>query len=227
VHLNHKRLLRLLAALIPLFFAASVLAQQATTVDEVMSYDGLRKINIKGIDTAYALPWSTLAGYKTVMIQPIGVRFHKSWKPTVPGSRRSLSSSELQKIRDNVAECVRDAFVEELKKAGYFIVSEPGPDVLRVQTAIINLYVSAPDVTTAGRTRVYTVSAGEMTLLAELADSETGQIIMRILDRYQAHSSGTFRISSTFYNAVEARSAAAGWAKILRAELDKAKSVIN
>ncbi len=225
--MNQKRLLRQLAGLIPMFLTASVLAQQAKTLDEVMSYDGLRKIDIKGIDTAYALPGATLAGYKTVIIQPIGVRFHKSWKPTVPGSRRSLSSSELQKIRDDVAECVRDAFVEELKKGGYSIVSEPGPDVLRVQTAIINLYITAPDVATAGRTRVYTVSAGEMTLLAELADSESGEMIVRILDRYQAHSPGSFRFSSTFYNAVEARNAASGWAKILRGELDKAKTITN
>lgn len=225
--MNKNRLLRRLAAFIPLFLAASALAQGAKTVDQLMSYDGLQKIDIKGIDTAYALPGATLAGYKTVMILPVGVRFHKSFKPTVPGSRRSLSSDELQKIRDDVAECVRDAFVEELKKGGYSMVSEPGPDVLRVQTAIINLYITAPDVPTAGRTRVYTVSAGEMTLLVELADSETGEIIVRALDRYQARSPGSFRLSSTFYNAVEARNAAASWAKILRGELDKAKSITN
>jgi len=83
VLMNQKRLLRQLAGLIALFLTASALAQQAKTLDEVMSYDGLRKIDIKGIDTAYALSGATLAGYKTVMIQPIGVRFHKSWKPTV------------------------------------------------------------------------------------------------------------------------------------------------
>ena len=225
--MNQKRLLRQLAGLIALFLTASALAQQAKTLDEVMSYDGLRKIDIKGIDTAYALSGATLAGYKTVMIQPIGVRFHKSWKPTVPGNRRSLSSSELQNIRDDVAESVRDAFVEELKKGGYSIVAEPGPDVLRLQTAILNLYITAPDVATAGRTRVYTVSAGEMTLLAELADSETGEIIVRILDRYQARSAGSFQLSSAVHNAAEARNAASGWAKILRGELDKAKTITN
>jgi hypothetical protein len=96
-----------------------------------------------------------------------------------------------------------------------------------VQTAILNLYITAPDVATAGRTRVYTVSAGEMTLLAELADSETGEIVVRILDRYQARSAGSFRLSSGVYNAAEARNAALSWAKILRGELDKAKTITN
>ncbi len=223
--ISKKPLLRLWISLIPLFLTSSVLAQQGKTLDDVMSYDGLRKIEIAGIDTAYALPGATLSGYKKVMLQPIGIRFHKNWKPTVPGSRRSLNSSELQRIRDNVAECVHDAFVDELKKGGYAIVSESGDDVLRVHTAIINLYVTAPDVMTAGRTRVYTASAGEMTLLVELADSETGQIIVRMLDRHQARSPANFQLSSSVYNAAEARSAASGWGKILRGELDKAKSI--
>ncbi len=225
MRMNQYRLLRQLAGFIPLFLTATVLAQQAKNLHEAMSYDGLQKINIKGIDMAYALPGATLSGYTKVMVQPIAVRFHKSWKPTVVGSTRSLSSSEQQKIRDDVAEVVYDAFVEELKKGGYSVVAEPGPDVLRVQAAIINLYITAPDVMTPGRTRVYTMSAGEMTLLAELVDSETGEIFARVLDRYQARTTGSFQLSSSVYNAAEARSAASSWAKILRGELDKAKTI--
>ncbi len=81
VHADKNRVLRSLAGLIPLFLAATVLAQQPKNLDEAMSYDGLQKINIKGIDMAYALPGATLSGYSKVMIDPIGVRFHKDWKP--------------------------------------------------------------------------------------------------------------------------------------------------
>jgi len=223
--MNHARLLRQLAALLALLLAARGLAQQLKNLEEAMSYDGLQIISVKGIDMAYASPGATLSGYTKVMIPPVGVRFHRSWKPTVAGSTRSLSSNEQQKIRDNVAKAVYDAFVEELRKGGYSVVAEPGPDVLRVQAAIINLYVTAPDVMTPGRTRVYTMSAGEMTLLAELADSETEEIVARVLDRYQARTTGNFQISSGVYNAAEARSAASSWAKILRGELDKAKTI--
>ncbi len=223
--MNTNRVLRPLAGLIPLLLAATVLAQQPKNLDEAMSYDGLQKINIKGIDMAYALPGATLSGYSKVMIDPIGVRFHKDWKPTVPGSTRSLSPSDQQKIRDKVAKVVSDAFVEELKKGGYTVVTEPGPDVLLVRAAIVNLYVTAPDVMTPGRTKVYTVSAGEMTLIAELADSETGETIARVLDRYQARTTGSFQLSSGVFSASEGRSAATSWARILRGELDKAKAI--
>ena len=223
--MNQNRVLGSLAGLIPLFLAATVLAQQPKNLDEAMSYDGLQKTNIKGIDLAYALPGATLSGYSKVMIDPIGVRFHKDWKPTVAGTTRKLSSSEQQNIRDTVAKLVYDSFAEELKKGGYAVVTEPGPDVLLVRAAIINLYITAPDAMTPGRTKVYTVSPGEMTLLAELADSETGETIARVLDRYQARSTGNFRVSSRVSNASEARSAARSWAKILCGELDKAKGI--
>ena len=64
-----------------------------------------------------------------------------------------------------------------------------------------------------------------MTLVAELADSETGEVIARVLDRYKARTTGNFQLSSSVSNASEARSAASGWAKILRVELDKAKTI--
>jgi hypothetical protein len=225
VYMKQNRLLRQLTGLILLFLTATVFAQQAKNLEEAMSYDGLQKINVQGIDMAYALPGATLSGYTKVMVQPVAVRFHKSWKPTVAGSLRGLTANEQQKIRDEVAKVVYNAFVEELKQGGYSVVTDPGPDVLRVQAAVINLYVTAPDVMTPGRTRVYTASAGEMTLLAELADSETGEIIVRALDRYQARTTGNFQISNGVQNAAEARSAASSWAKILRGALDRAKTI--
>lgn len=225
MNMNDNRVLRPLAGLITLFLAATVLAQQPKNLDEAMSYDGLQKINIKGIDMAYAMPGATLSGYSKVMIDPIGVRFHKNWKPTVTGSTRSLSSIDQQKIRENAAKVVYDAFVEELRKGGSTVVTEAGPDVLLVRAAIVNLYVTAPDVMTPGRTKVYTVSAGEMTLIAELADSETGETIARVVDRYQARTTRNFQLSSSVFNASEGRSAATSWARILRGELDKAKTI--
>ena len=105
------------------------------------------------------------------------------------------------------------------------MVTEAGPDVLRVQANILNLYITAPDVMTPGRSVTFTASAGEMTLLAELSDSDSGQIIARVLDRKQARNTDSFQISSRVSNVAEARNAARAWAKILRTALDKAKDI--
>jgi Protein of unknown function (DUF3313) len=226
INMNPVRWFVSAAAIAALFLSAPLLAQsKQQKLEEALSVDGLQKISVKGIDLAFALPGATLSGYKRLMLDPVSVSFHKDFKPQVTGSRRNLSGDELQQIRDRVAKAVQDSFAEELTKGGYTVVTEAGPDVLRVRPAIINLYATAPDVMTPGRSRVYTVSAGEMTLVAELVDSETNQVIARVLDRYQSQDMGTFNMSSSVSNAAEVRRAASTWARILRTSLDKAKDI--
>jgi len=223
--MNSHRAIRRLGVFAALMLVSSMAAAQKKDLVEALSYDGLQEIKVKGIDIAYALPGATLSGYTQVMIEPVNVLFAKNWKPKETGSRRDLSPGDIEKIRSNVAKLVYDTFIDELKKGGYTVATAPGPDVLEVRPEIINLYVTAPDTMTAGRSRTYTASAGEMTLVAELADSETGQVIARVLDRYRARDTGSFRMSSSVENASEARIAASSWAKILRNQLDKAKGI--
>jgi hypothetical protein len=217
--------------LIPLLLIGSVVSAQSASqkrdIAAVLSYDGLKEIKVKGIDMAFARPDASLAGYTKVMLEPINVSFHKNWKPTTPGSRLRLTTEQQENIRNGVSKLVYEAFVEELQKNGYDIVKTPGPNVLDVSAAIINLYVNAPDVPTSGRVRTYTASAGEMTLVAALADSETGEVIARVLDRTDGRTAGDFRLSSSVFNASEARAAAAIWAKILRVSLDRARSSVK
>jgi|SRR5277367_2602425 len=94
-----------------------------------------------------------------------------------------------------------------------------------VRPKIIDLYVNAPDVMTPGRSRTYTMSAGRMTLVAELADSESGEVIARVLDRHEGRESGRMSWSSSVTNSAEADRAAGSWARILRGSLDKAKQI--
>lgn len=207
-------------------FSVSALAQSKAELDEAMSHDGLQRIKVKGIDLAYARPGASLAGYDAVMIDPIDVAFRKDWDPAKPGSRQKLSTAERDNIRRGVGDIVRDELVKELQgKSVYEVVNAPGPNVLRLRAAIANLYVNAPDTMSAGRTRTYTVSAGEMTLVAELLDSETGEIVSRVVDRREAQGTGTMTLTNSVVNAAEARSIASSWARILRSRLDAAHGI--
>jgi hypothetical protein len=222
--MGNLRLLSL-AALTLCVCGSVAVAGPKDEVAEASSYDGLQKIQVKGIELAYARPGTTLAGYTRVMVDPVEVAFDKNWKPEKTGTRMSLSTAEQQKIRADVGKIVYDAFVKELGKGGYTVVTEPGPEVLLVRPKIIDLYVNAPDVMTPGRSRTYTASAGRMTLVAELIDSESGEVIARVLDREEARQTSRMSWSSSVSNAAAADSAAGNWARILRSALDKAKQI--
>jgi len=215
---------------LPLFLLqphpASSASSSSKALDEAMSQGGLRKVSVKGVELAYAKPGATLAAYKRVKIDPVEVSFHKSWDPTRTGSNIKVGATERQKILDGMAKLVQEEFARELQaNNGYAVTEESGDDVVRVKINIANLYVTAPSGSSAGRSRTYVVSAGEMTLVAELIDSRSGDVLARVVDRREARSTGSVALSGSVYNQGEARSIAAGWARILRKSLDNARGL--
>jgi hypothetical protein len=192
--------------------------------DAKMSHDGLARVNVKGLSVVYARPGATLAGYKRVKIDPVEVAFHKDWKPTRPGSRIAIGAQDLEPIRTGLAKLVQQQFVKELEAKGqYRVVNESGADVLRLRIYIVNLIVNAPANVSMGPARSFVMSAGEMTLFMELYDSETGQILARVVDRRQGRTDNMMTMSSRVTNIGEAEDIAAAWARILREALERAQ----
>jgi hypothetical protein len=202
------------------------LADQQAGESNAWTEGGLQKIDVKGLDVVYARPGATLAGYTKVLLKPISVSFHKDWaKNMASGTNRQISASDQQRIRDNLAKLVHEELVKELNAGGYSLVTSPGDDVLGVEMAIVNLWVTAPDVTTPGKKASYAVTAGEMSLVIELRDSASGDVIARAFDRFKATEYPRSERITRADNIAEARSAASGWAKALRTGLDRAKGI--
>jgi len=195
--------------------------------DQAMSYDGLQRVPVKGVALAYRRPEATLAGYKRVSIDPVEVRFAKDWNPTRAGSRLPLNASDREDIRSGLAKLVRDQFEKALAAEGrYPVVTEPGPDVLKLRINIANLYVNAPEAAaSAGPSYNFSMSAGEMTLFLELFDSESGQILARVVDRQEGRSTNMARMAGQVTNVAAAEGIAAAWAGIMRKALDRAHGV--
>ena len=206
--------------------STGALAAGKAEMEAAMSHDGLQQVTVQGLELAYARPGATLAAYGRVMIEPVQVAFSRNWDPTRTGSRIKLSKEERENIRSGVAGIVQEEFVKALQAgSSYKVVNEAGPDVLRVKVQIVDLYVNAPDTESVSRSHTYTVSAGHMTLIAELFDSESGEILARVADRREARNDDALRLSSSVVKRGEAQDIAASWARILRAALDKAHGI--
>ena len=190
------------------------------------SEEGLVKQSIKGLDAVYSRPGANLAVYKKVRLGPISVAFRRHWEHQVAaaGGGARIRPEESQRIKDRLAKLVHEEMVKQLQAGGYALASAPADDVLDVNLSVVDLYVTAPDVLTVGRVQVFAVSAGEMTLVAELRDSATGDIVSRVYDHANARESTRPERITNVDNEVEARRAAAAWAKALRQQLDLAKA---
>lgn len=185
-----------------------------------VSHDGLRLTTSKNVGLLYLRDGATLAGYRKVLLDPVQVAFDKAWSK----DRRDIRADERERIRNGLAEEFRQVFTEELEESGnYQVVTEAAPDVLRVTAAIVDLYVTAPDVARAGRNKTYAVSAGRMTLIAELRDTESGAILARVADQKEASNFNTFQWTTRASNTADARRILRSWAGALRKGLDSAR----
>ena len=195
-------------------------------LEAALAYGGLQKVAVKGVELVYARPGAKLSTYDKVIVDPVKVSFAESWKPKRSGSSLPFSEQDRDFVRAAVAKIVHEEFVRELTdKSGYQVVTVAGADVLRVKPDIMNLYVTAPEVGDAGRGRTYITSAGQMTLVAELSDSASGQVQARVVDRREAQRFTGMKLSSSAENEAQARTIAAGWAKALRAAMDRAHGI--
>lgn len=216
------------ALALALSVAGAAIAAATPDLNEVMSYDGLKKTEIKGIELAYVRPGATLAGYHSVELAPVFVAFSKNWNPTATGTPWKLSPNQRKTIQTRIAKMVQDAFVKQLQQRdGFPVVSQPGPDVLLVKLNIINVYITNPAVMTAGPSATFSSAApGAATLYAEFFDSETGQILGRVLDTQVAQNNGGMWMSNSVTNYAAGQQVADQWAKILRDRLDLARKAL-
>lgn len=190
----------------------------------ILDKEGLQEIRIDGLDSVHARPDASLSGYTKVFLKPVTVAFRRDWGRGTSGSRR-ISSGDAQRIKERLATLVHEEMVAELAKGGFQVVDSPADDVLEVGVAIENLYITAPDVMSAGRTRAYALSVGEMSMAAELRDSTSGDLIARIHDHEAGREYMDLRMITRVDNVAEARSAVAGWARALRNQLDLARKI--
>lgn len=193
---------------------------QTASIDE---WDGLVRRPGTRIDAVFVRPNADVVAFTSVFLDPVEVSFASNWDPNQgrrnPASR--LNAGDVAAIQSGLADMFRERLRTELAGGGFTLVDEPGPDTLRVTAAIVNLYVTAPDTMSAGRSRTYTANSGQMTLVAELRDSVTGELLARAVDTQRGRQTGTMSFTNNVTNTADARRAIGIWATALRQGLDE------
>lgn len=199
----------------------------ALAADATESWDGLVQVKPKRMDAAYLLPGADFRQYTKLMIDPTQVAFQKDWLRRINDSRRlsdRVDDEQAQKILAAARTNFDDVFVDEFTKAGYTIVKQPGPDVLRISTAVVNLYINAPDTMSAGRSYSFATEAGEATLVLEVRDSMTNALMGRAMDRRETQGGAGMQMTTSVTNQVEFRALFRQWASIAAKGLEELKS---
>ena len=223
--MKFSSLLLLLTSSVLLTLSAPLSAKKQEPPE--VTEDGLHRVPDSRMALVYAEPGADLAVYQSVQLLDAYVAFKKNWERDQRSSSAQplrVTSGDIERIKNNLAKEFKQVFTTVLEEGGYEVVDQAGPDVLLVRPAIINLDVNAPDTMSAGRSRVYTDSAGEMTLFVELYDSVTGDLIAKALDRkMDRRNAGFYTWSNSATNKAAATRILRGWADILLTALNEAR----
>lgn len=209
--------IRELRVILPVTLLAGCAAPQPPA-----QWDGLEYRAVAGFDAAYVRPGTGFADYRSLMIDPVSVSFDKRWDPaaksaTEPGG---MTPGQIQALRDGMAAELGRLLEAELIAGGYTIVTTPAPDTLRLSPSIVDLIVTPPGSMAPGKGQVYSLDAGRMTLLLELRDAPSGQLLARVVDQKAGTRTGDVQVDGRELDAGLFRRAASDWARSFRAALD-------
>jgi hypothetical protein len=187
--------------------------------DAEVSFDGLHKVDNPAADLAWAREDFDLSGYTKLL--PVSAGFEYT-----VAENRGRNSMERNRggpffisdaARTRFETLARDIFQEEFENVvGWEFVTEPGPDVLIVRGAILNVTSYVPPDNISGRSEIFISAVGNATLVLELRDSESGSILARSIDRRVAQRGGGQMFSSnSVTNSAEVRRLIRFWASRL------------
>ncbi|MDH3909364.1 MAG: DUF3313 domain-containing protein [Gammaproteobacteria bacterium] len=144
-----------------------------------INIEGLQQVPARNFEAAFVRPGVTFADYSKLMVDELELAFR-----TPDREQNQFPLDEDQKTRFRAA--MATAFGEELGKLqNVEVVTEPGPDVLSLHVRVQDIVARAPGrrVGAGGRAGFALETVGEMTLVLELRDSESNEVLVRVFDR--------------------------------------------
>jgi hypothetical protein len=182
-----------------------------------ITHDGLERVAGSRVERAWVKPGVDFSQYTEVGLLDCFVSFRRNWRMSHSGVR----TRDMERIQNTLSEEFRRVFTSALESGGYPVVTEAADHVLLIRPAIIDLDVAAPQTSSGGRSNSFTASPGIMTLVIELHDSVSNEILARAIDRRRARNVGNIQWTTSGTNREAARRIWGRWAGMLVAKLDE------
>jgi len=218
------------AGLLPLLLSVPVFsADEPKPKEGDVTFDGLTITKITRSSETQLKKDADWTGYSTYQLVPAQVSMLKNWQRDYNREERDLSSrvsdKDVARIKDGVAKIIDEKFDEALQeKADVKKVAEPDASTIILRPVVVNLDVTAPDVNSAMRQTTYVRSAGSATLVLEVYDAVSGQIIARYMDAREDPENGYADWANRVSNTAAAKQIVNRWAKVMVEGLDQLRS---
>jgi uncharacterized protein DUF3313 len=196
-----------------------------TGPDAEVTHDGLYRVDRSTMDSAWVKPDLDLRPYQKIMLKGVEMSFRavdadgEFYRPGLDDQTEFAIDAD---ARQMLAEVFAEAFREQLAMSKrYEIVTQAGPRTLLLIGTLIDIVSHVPPDNAPGRNDVYLSSVGEATLVLELRDAVTNEVLARAADRRAAEQAGYAPPANSVTSWAEVRRLATSWASLLRKRLDE------
>jgi hypothetical protein len=202
---------------------ASKPATIQTGPDAEVTFDGLNRVDNSAFTDAWADPDIDFSRYDKFIAGGAQFEF-RAVKKTSRTTRTGNRTDEFwidDASKAKLEEVVSAVFQEELAKSERFTETDtPGSDVIILRGALHDIVSRVPP-EYIGRSDIYLSSVGEATIVLEVVDSMSGEVIARAVERRAAQRpGGQMMLANTVTTWAEVRRMARGWATKLRDGMD-------
>jgi hypothetical protein len=178
---HEEMIIRLASYALALVGFLSACTQQPTAplVVENNEPDGLQRVATKYFNAGFVRPNVDFSRYKGVLIDESELAFK-----TPDRSKQQFPLTDEQKLR--LRQLLDEQFATELDNLKNLHISDvPGPDVLDLRVRVQDILATVPPqgVGQAGWGGLFLEALGEATLVIELRDSESEEVLARVFDR--------------------------------------------
>ena len=194
-----------------------------------VTVDGLQLVQWEPFRTTYVKPGADLQRYTKVAVQEVTVSYKT---PPRPGHFEQDAIDPNYALPDSAMVSLKkyfhEAFVKELGESKDFtVVDAPGPDVLLLSGHIVNLQISLPPAMDQDPDEtIVASSSGQMTLILDAHDSQSGEPLVRVGQvKAIEMAGGGFYESDPVSNSSAVREIFQQWASELRRELDQFRAL--
>jgi hypothetical protein len=149
---------------------------------------------------ASALPGSAFAT-PPVLIETVGAQVDRSWLYELRETRAKAGAPRESDARAIAADMARDfqaTLDRTLRDQGFQVVTAPTASAVRLSASIHDIFVSAPENTTAGVT-AYTRQTGRATLRVRAVDA-SGKVLLQAEQRSDAGDMGRLQRATDVSN---------------------------
>ena len=191
--------------------------------------DGLRRIKWGAFQATFLRPGVRMEDYQGLIIEPLVISYQKDPVPGRIGERNFATYISKdpnyplpEGSRNSMQNLYEDFLREQLIGDGRFEEAEkPGKGVLRLRGHIASLVIATPPVVgqPPDGTSVQS-SAGHMVFVVEMANSETGEAVIRMGDARQIRGHYEYFLAEGLFQSGALRMIFGEWADDLRRQID-------